>query len=145
LVIGMFFLTIAVPLYLKMHAIAMAWAVEGIILVVIGLRYRSVWTQLAAAVALSLSFGQLLHRLPMHTAAFRFICNPAFGTWCFVAAAFLLCHIIYRSKSELEETLRSLLSQLSYAFTVLVLMAAVAMEWYLLFVRFVRRVYRAEY
>ncbi|GAH84778.1 unnamed protein product, partial [marine sediment metagenome] len=34
LAIGLFFLTIAVPLYLEMHAqaMAMAWAAEGVIL-----------------------------------------------------------------------------------------------------------------
>lgn len=130
LVIGLFFLTVAVPLYLKMYAIAMAWAVEGVVLVVIGRRYRSLWIQLGGAVAFLLSFGQLLHRLPMHAGAFRFVFNPAFGTWCFVAAAVLLCHIIYRRKSELKETLRSLLSQVLYAVAVLLLMVAIAMEWY---------------
>jgi hypothetical protein len=64
LAIGLFFLTIAVPLYLtKMYMIAMAWAAEGVILMVIGLRYRSVGTQVGGCVALLLSFGQLLERL----------------------------------------------------------------------------------
>ncbi len=130
LVIGLFFLTIAIPLYLKMYAIAMAWAVEGVILVVIGLRYRSIWTQAGGAVALLLSFGQLLHRLPMHTGAFNLVFNPAFGTWCFVAGALLACHIIYRRTSELPEGQRGPISQLLYAATTLLLMAAVAMEWW---------------
>ena len=97
---------------------------------VIGLRYRSFWTQLTGAASLLLSVGQLLHRLPMHTAAFRLICNPAFGTWCFVVAVFLVCHAIYRTRFELQETLRSLLSQVLYAAAVLLSMAAVSMEWY---------------
>ena len=130
LVIGLFFLTIAVPLYLKMYAIAMAWAVEGVILVVIGLRYRSIWTQAGGAVALLLSFGQLLHRLPMHTGAFNLVFNPAFGTWCFVAGALLVCHIIYRRTSRLPEDQRGPIAQVLYAATTLLLMVAVAMEWY---------------
>ena len=130
LVIGLFFLTIAVPLYLKMYAIAMAWAVEGVILVVIGLRYRSIWTQAGGAVALLLSFGQLLHRLPMHTGAFDLVFNRAFGTWCFVAGALLVCHIIYRRTSLLAEDQRGPIAQVLYAATTLLLMAAVAMEWY---------------
>jgi uncharacterized membrane protein len=101
LAIGLFFLTIAIPLYLKMYAIAMAWAVEGVILAVIGLRYRSIWTQIGAAVALLLGFAQLLHRLPMHTAAFTPVFNKAFGTWCFVAGALLVCYIIYRRTSRI--------------------------------------------
>ena len=106
LAIGLFFLTIAIPLYLKMYAVAMAWAAEGVILAVIGLKYRSIWTQIGGAVALLLSIGQLLNQLPMHTAAFQIVFNPAFGTWCFVAAALLVCHIIYRRTSALAENER---------------------------------------
>ncbi|MHC4557552.1 MAG: DUF2339 domain-containing protein [Planctomycetota bacterium] len=130
LVIGLFFLTIAVPLYLKMYAIAIAWAIEGVVLVVIGLKYRSIWTQIGGAVALLLSFGQLLHQLPMHTGAFMLVFNPAFGTWCFVAGALLVCHIIYRKTSGLTEDQRGPIAQVLYAATTLLLMAAVAMEWY---------------
>jgi uncharacterized membrane protein len=128
LAIGLFFLTIAIPLYLKMYAIAMAWAVEGVILVVIGLRYRSIWTQVGAAVALLLSFGQLLHRLPMHTAAFTPVFNKAFGTWCFVTGALLVCYIIYRRTSRFSEVERCQISQFLYIATVLSLMATIAME-----------------
>ena len=130
LVIGLFFLTIAVPLYLKMYAVAMAWAIEGVILAVIGLKYRSIWTQLGGAVALLLSFGQLLHELPMHTGAFTLVFNPAFGTWCFVAGVVLVCHIIYRRTSELAQELRELIAQVLYAATTLLLMVALAMEWH---------------
>jgi uncharacterized membrane protein len=130
LAIGLFFLTIAVPLYLKMYAIAMAWAIEGVILAVIGLRYRSIWTQLGGAVALLLSFAQLIHRLPMHKAAFDLVFNPAFGTWCFVAGALLVCHIIYRRTSQLAEGQRGQIAQFLYAATVLLLMAAIVMEWW---------------
>jgi uncharacterized membrane protein len=130
LVIGLFFLTIAVPLYLKMYAIAIAWAVEGVILAVIGLRYRSIWTQIGAAVALLLSFAQLIHRLPMHKKAFDLVFNPAFGTWCFVTGALLVCHIIYRKTSRLAEKERGQISEFLYAATLFLLMAAAAMEWW---------------
>ncbi|MHC4531216.1 MAG: DUF2339 domain-containing protein [Planctomycetota bacterium] len=43
LLIGLFFLTIAIPLYLKMYAIAIAWAAEGVVLAVtavFGHRFR---------------------------------------------------------------------------------------------------------
>ncbi len=130
LIIGLFFLIIAVPLYLEMYGIAMAWAIEGVILVVIGLRYRSVWTQLGGGAALLLSFAQLLHRLPMHTGGFDLVFNPAFGTWCFVAAAYLVCHIIYRMNTELEEALRRSISEAFYAAALLLLMVTVALEWW---------------
>ena len=130
LVICLYFLTIAIPLYLKMYAIAMAWAVEAVILVIIGLRYRNICTQMAAGVAFLLSFGQLLHHLPIHKGAFRCVLNPAFGTWCFVAAAVLICHIIYRRQKESEGTLYKSLSQLLYAISGILLMTVTIIEWY---------------
>ncbi|MFA5239351.1 MAG: DUF2339 domain-containing protein [Phycisphaerae bacterium] len=130
LVIGLFFATIAVPLYLKMYAVAMAWAVEGVILAIIGLKYRSIWTQIGGAVAFALSVGQLLNQLPMHTAAFQIVFNPAFGSWCFVSAAVFVCHIIYRRRQELEEVFCRFVPQVLYAVSMLLLMAALLMEWY---------------
>jgi len=130
LAIGLFFLTIAVPLYLtKMYAIAMAWAAEGVILMVIGLRYRSVGTQVGGCVALLLSFGQLVERLPMHTEAFDLVLNPAFGTWCFVAGALLVCYLAYRMNSTSAEDSRRLIAGVLYGAALLLLMAAVIMEW----------------
>ncbi|MHC4396852.1 MAG: DUF2339 domain-containing protein [Planctomycetota bacterium] len=130
LVIGLFFLTIAVPLYLKMYAVAMAWAIEGLILMVIGLRYRSIWTQVGGAAAVLLSIGQLLHRLPMHTGAFQLVFNPAFGTWVLVAGVVFVCHIVYRRNSETQESYRSMIFRILYAAAVFILMAAVMMEWW---------------
>ncbi len=128
LVIGLFFLTIAVPLYLKMYAVAIAWAAEGVVLTIIGLRYKSIWTQLAGVIALLLSMVQLLLQLPMHKAAFQAIFNPAFGSWCFLAAAILVCHIIYRRSSQLEKY--SDVPQFFYGAACLLFFAAVMMEWY---------------
>jgi uncharacterized membrane protein len=128
LVIGLFFLTIAVPLYLKMYAVAIAWAAEGVVLTIIGLRYKSIWTQLAGVIALLLSLIQLILQLPMHKAAFQAIFNPAFGSWCFLAAAILVCHIIYRRSSQLEKD--SDVPQFFYGAACLLFFATVAMEWY---------------
>jgi len=129
LVIGLFFATIAVPLYLKMYAVAMAWAAEGVILAIIGLKYRSIWTRIGGAIAFLLSIGQLLNQLPMHTAAFQIVFNPAFGTWCFVVITLLMCHVIYRRTSALVDKERGLIAELLYAAMLLLLMAAVVMEW----------------
>jgi uncharacterized membrane protein len=129
-VVGLFFATIAIPLYLKMYAVAMAWAVEGVILAIIGLKYRSIWTQIGGAIAILLSIGQLLKQLPMHTAAFQIVFNPAFLTWCFVVITLLASHIIYRRTSALAENERMLIAELLYAAMSLLLMAAVAMEWW---------------
>ena len=130
LVIGLFFLTIAVPLYLKMYAVAIAWAAEGVALTLIGRRYRNIWAQLGGGAAFVLSLGQLIHRLPTHTAAFDVVFNPAFGTWCFVSAAIFIVHLIYRRNRDLPEKLRDEISQFLYTAGTLLLMAAAMMEWY---------------
>lgn len=130
LAIALFFLTVAMPLYFKMYALAMAWAAQGAILAVIGLRYRSRWTQAGSAVALMLSLYQLLHRLPMHEEVFRLVFNPAFGTWCFVAAMLFVCSVIYRRTSALEQDQRQYIAQIFYGLMGLLLMAATTMEWY---------------
>lgn len=129
LALSLFFLTLAVPLYLKMYAVAMAWAAEGIVLAYIGLRYRSIWTQLGAAIAFLLSFGQLLNQLPMHTAAFRFIFNPAFGTWCFAVTAVFIYHLLYRRFSQLLSYVHDFVVEISYGTGLILLLAAIATEW----------------
>jgi uncharacterized membrane protein len=129
LVIGLFFLTIAFPLYFKMYAVAMAWAVEAVVLTIIGLRYRSVWTRICGVAAVLLGLGKLLDELPMHTGAFSLIFNPAFGTWLFVSAAIAICHILYRRSPEIKEGFRSVISQILHSVSILVLMSAVMAEW----------------
>jgi len=129
LVVGLFFLTIAIPLYLKMYAVAMAWAAEGGALAIIGLRYRDLRTQFLAAIAFGLSLVQLFLQLPMHKAVFYFVFNPAFGTWCFVVGVLFLCHILYRRTTNLGEQLRAAITEVLYGAALLLLMAAVIMEW----------------
>jgi uncharacterized membrane protein len=130
LAVGLFFLTIAIPLYLKMYAVAMAWAVEAVILTIIALRYRSILTQICAAVAFILSIGQLIDKLPMHHAAFRLVLNPVFGTWLFVVLAAIICHIFYRKNTWLIEYYRSIISQVIYSAACLLLMLTLSMEWF---------------
>ena len=96
LAVALFFLTVAMPLYFKMYPLAIAWAAQSAVLAVIGLRYRSGWTKTGSAVALLLSLLQLLQNLPMHEDTFRFVLNPQFGTWCFVAFVLFACSGIYR-------------------------------------------------
>jgi len=130
LAIGLFFATVALPLYFKMHALTMTWASEGVILAIIGLRYRSVWTQACAGVALLLGCGNLVVNLPMHAEGFRFIFNPDFAIWCFVAGAIFICYLIYRRATEITTQLRQTIAQICYAAAGLLLFTAATIEWY---------------
>jgi uncharacterized membrane protein len=130
LAIGLFFLTIAIPLYLKMYAVAMAWAVEAVVLAAIGLRYKSISTQICADIAFVLSLAQLADQMPMHSAAFRLILNPAFGTWLFVSICALVCHILYRANKWMADYYGDFISQIIYSVACFLLMFTLAMEWY---------------
>ena len=130
LAIALFFLTITIPLYLKLYAIAIAWAIEAAVLIAIGLRYKSTWTQVGGVIALSLSFGQLMNQMPMHSNTFELVFNTSFGSWCAVCAAIIVCHILYRTTHNLIEEQRDLISQSSYAIAALFLLAAIVLEWY---------------
>jgi len=130
LTMALFFLTVATPLYFKMHAITVVWAAQGAVLAVIGLRYRSILTQIGSTAALLLSLFRLLHDLPMHNEAFRLIFNPEFGTWFFVALVLFICSVIYRHTSALEQYQRDIMAQIHYGLAVLLLASAATIEWH---------------
>jgi uncharacterized membrane protein len=130
LIIGLSFLTVAIPLYLKMYAIAIAWAIEAVVLGAIGMRYRSIWTRLAGAVAMLLGLGQLIHRLPMHSETFTLVFNPAFGSWFFAAVMLVAGHLLYRTTKESTEEPREVLSNILYGTSILLLLVSTIMEWY---------------
>lgn len=113
-----------------MYAIAIAWAIEGSVLTLIGLRYRSILTQLAGVIAVLLSFADLMHQMPMHSDSFTIIFNSPFGTWCIVVCAIIVIHILYRRTKSLTEEQHDIISQASYAAAILLLLAAVILEWY---------------
>ncbi len=129
-VIGLSFLTIVFPIYFKMYAISVAWAIEAVVLVVLAMRYKSLWTQIVAAVAALLSVGQLLSKMPMHGAAFRLAINPIFGTWLLVFAAIFVVHLLYRRREEIKDTYYAVAAEIYYIFSVFVLLLACMGEWY---------------
>ena len=132
LAIGLFFITAAIPLYLKMYAVALAFAGEGLILTVIALHYRNRLVQLAAMAAFALSISMLAQHLPLHKNAFTFIINSQFGSWGFVAAALYVAHLLHRRiKSERFVFAESeYLAQVTFCMSLIVALAAVIMEWY---------------
>jgi uncharacterized membrane protein len=129
LVIGLAFLTTAIPLYWQMNAAIIGWAIEGVILVFIGIRYRSVLTQLGGAAALVLACAKLVWMLPLHTEAFRIVLNRDFAMWVFVSVVLWVCHFLYRKESHLPEEPLGIISQIFYAAGVLVLLCAATFEW----------------
>jgi uncharacterized membrane protein len=77
---------IAIPIQLRLYGIPIAWSVEGMVLVLLGIRFRQIICKVLGMIALILSAGGLLYRLPLHRALFTPIFNIPFGSWSFVIA-----------------------------------------------------------
>lgn len=126
------FVTMAIPLYFRMNAVALAWAAEAVVLAFIGLRYASLWTQGMAAVTMCLALWKLV-MLPGHDEVFTPVFNPIFGTWAFTVLALVACHMFYRLESKLAGELRQTASQCYYAAAVAILILGAYFEWHAIF------------
>ncbi|MEN6385917.1 MAG: DUF2339 domain-containing protein [Phycisphaerales bacterium] len=128
--IGIFCATLAVPLYFKLDATTVTWALESAVLVFIGMRYKSILTQAAGLIVMGLSVGCLLMNLPMHDETFKLIINAQFGQWLIVAVAVFVIHILYRTKTEFDKFNYQVLTQLLFGFSMLIIFAACSQEWF---------------
>jgi uncharacterized membrane protein len=97
------FLTIAIPVRLGLHGITLAWALEGLVLLGMGLRYQSALARAGAYAVLALAVARLLVRhLPLHGPdPFTPVLNASFGTWLAVVAALAAAGLMVRGASGL--------------------------------------------
>lgn len=130
LAIGLFCITVAIPLYFEIYSAVMAWAAQAVILALIGNVYDSKCTRIASFVALALSGLTILTKLPLHSEPFDIILNIPFVSCLFVAVAFYLFHLIYRRAGHLDALQRETSTQLLHMGFVLTLFAACVMEWH---------------
>ncbi len=97
------FLTLAIPVQLGLHGITLAWAIEGVLLLWLGVAQRSPLTRAFGYGVLLLAVGRLFVRhLPLHPADFTPLLNPAFGTWLAVILALAAAHSLVRRVPESE-------------------------------------------
>lgn len=81
------FVTIAIPVQLGLNGITLAWALEGLLLLALGLRFGSGLARAGGYSVLGLAVLRLLARhTPSRDGAFTPGLNPEFGTWLFVVA-----------------------------------------------------------
>src|SRR5262249_35918993 len=91
------FLTVAIPVQLGLHGITVAWAVEGVLLLWLGLRFGSTLARLGGYGVVALATLRLFARhLPLHTGEFAPVFNASFGTWMFVIASMAVAVAISR-------------------------------------------------
>ncbi len=125
--IGIFCVTLAVPLYFKLDATTATWALEAAVLSYIGLRYRSILTQAAGLIVMTASIACLLFDMPMHGKEVAFIFNVEFGRWVLVSASVFVIHLMYRKNKT--ESSYAILTQILYGISMTILFAACWMEW----------------
>lgn len=81
------FVTLAIPVQLGLHGITLAWALEGLLLLVLGLRFGSGLARAGGYIVLGLSVLRLFARhTPSRQAPFTAVLNAEFGAWLFVIA-----------------------------------------------------------
>jgi hypothetical protein len=129
--IGLFFLTIAIPLYLEMYAIVMTWAAQAAVLAWVGYKYRSGATQIVAFIVLFLSSIKLIGELPLHDQTFRLVLNSGFLSWGAVAIVLYLFHLIYRQEGHVKEFRSQELPQVLFALAIGVLSVGILQESWL--------------
>jgi uncharacterized membrane protein len=88
---------LAIPIQLKLYGISIAWAIEGGVLIYLGIRFRQIFCKIAGTIALILSAIGLLYRLPLHKAFFIPVLNAPFGSWaCAVAMTAISAYLLHR-------------------------------------------------
>jgi hypothetical protein len=108
-------LTVAIPVQMGLHGITIAWAVEAVLLLWLGLRFESTLARLGGYLVLGLATLRLFVRhLPLHGAPFDPVLNASFGTWMFViaamGAALLLTREVAADEGAPDRVLRPLLA-----------------------------------
>ena len=97
------FLTVAIPVQLGLHGITLAWAVEGVLLLWLGLRFESVLARFGGYGVLGLAVLRLFARhLPPHRGAFDPVFNAGFATWMFVIASLGVALLLTRETAGAE-------------------------------------------
>ena len=95
------FLTVAIPVQLGLHGITVAWAVEGVLLLWLGLRFESGLARIGGYGVLGLAVLRLFARhVPSHTGPFDPVFNAGFGTWMFVIASLGVALLLTREVAD---------------------------------------------
>ncbi|MBI5092979.1 MAG: DUF2339 domain-containing protein [Candidatus Hydrogenedentes bacterium] len=100
LIIALALVTLAIPIQLKLYGVPIAWAVEGVVFVWLGFRFRESIVRIGGAAALLLAAGGLVHRLPLHSLPFTPIFNLPFGSWALVIAAATGAAYLFHTRGE---------------------------------------------
>jgi uncharacterized membrane protein len=95
------FLTLAVPLHLRMHGVTLAWAVEGPVILYLGYRFRYFPARALGLAVLACATGHLFWaHWPLHRMQFAPIFNVRFASAMIVPLAGAVYAVVHRWKRE---------------------------------------------
>jgi uncharacterized membrane protein len=92
------FVTIAIPVQLGLSGITLAWAIEGLVLLHLGVRFGSTLARAGGWAVVALAVLRLFVRhTPLHTGLFHPVLNASFATWLAVIGALGVALYLTRS------------------------------------------------
>ncbi|UCH23029.1 MAG: DUF2339 domain-containing protein [Deltaproteobacteria bacterium] len=101
LIVSLALVTIAIPIQLKLYGIPIAWSMEGVVLIWLGIRFRHRIPRVSGVFALILAAGGLVNRLPLHKAIFTPLFNVPVGSWVVVIAmACTAAYSLYKKRES---------------------------------------------
>lgn len=95
LVLAVTFFTIAVPAWFENWMTAVAWALEGSALLLLGIRFRNQWLLLGSIAGHALALVMTIFNHPIHGGIFTPILNRPFCAWMAVIAAFVSASVLW--------------------------------------------------
>ena len=124
--LGLFFINASIGLYFDLGAAGVIFALESLLLALIGLHYKSLWSQAAGGIVFTLSVFFMLIENPFDGGAFRVFANTQFATWAVVWAVSVGWHCAYRfwRAEGLEK-----ISHFLYYIAVLLFRGIIIIEW----------------
>lgn len=130
-VLGTCLITAALPMYFAFDAAMVGWIIEAVALTYIGIRYQARWTKVMGLLVAGVTVAGLFYHLPLHLDEdFKVFLSARFGTWLFVSAGLLVCHLFWRLMKQAGGQEASFAAQLFYAAGILLLTAGLALEWH---------------
>lgn len=132
--LAVLFLTLSVPLHLKVHGITLAWAAEGPVLLYLGYRYRYRPVRIGAAVVVALAvFRVFAAHWPLHAGLFDLIWNKHFATAMCAplgAAVYAVIHHRWKDESSAADRKLKLVSAIGGGLLALVILHAELGQWF---------------
>lgn len=128
------FLTMAVPLHLKVHGITLAWAIEGPVLLYLGYRFKYMPVRLGGAAVLICAVARLfLYHLPEHHESMLLVFNKEFASAIFVSIAifaFSIIHHVHRKESTESDRVIKLLWAIGAGYLTILVVHLEIYEWF---------------